>query len=140
MELDFFKAEHAVLLDLRQRLLDGMDDGRSDLARLRARLSGLLLKHLAKEDRHLYPSLKRLDESVAALLAAKYEREMGDLAARWCAALSDWPEDRIARDRNGFCDRMRPLLDALASRIHREEHDLYPAYAAALADAAAATH
>lgn len=126
MELDFFKAEHDALLDLRTQMLDAMDGDPNLLTIIRARMSRLLVAHLAKEDHHLYPWLKRSPNAATALCAARFEAEMGDLAKVWAAMMSDWPDARILRDQTGYGRIMRPILDALERRIESEERELYP--------------
>ena len=126
MELDFFKAEHEALLDLRTQMLDAMGGDPALITMMRARMSRLLVAHLAKEDHHLYPWLKSRSNAATALLAARFEAEMGDLARIWAAMMSDWPDDRILRDQPGYCCVMRPILDALEQRIESEERELYP--------------
>lgn len=134
MELDFFKAEHAALLDLRTQMLDAMDRDPTLTPRIRGRMSRLLVAHLAKEDHHLYPWLKRSPNAGTALCAARFEAEMGDLARIWTAMMSDWPDERILGDPTGYRGTMRPILDALERRIESEERELYP-LAAAMPDA-----
>jgi hemerythrin-like domain-containing protein len=134
MELEYFKAEHAVQLELRQQLVDAMDA--LDMVRtatLRARLSRVLLAHLAKEDRYLYPRLQNCGSADTAALATHYHYEMGGLAARWQALMTDWPDARIASDFLSFRATLCPLLNDLEKRIENEDSNLYPRYAAACA-------
>ncbi|MBT2186943.1 hemerythrin domain-containing protein [Sphingobium nicotianae] len=126
MEVDFLKAEHAALMDLRARLLNLLD-GPPDPAvvtQLRATMNRILLSHLAKEDAHLYPYLKRDPET--APVAERFERELGGLALSWGALMTDWTPERIATDWRGFGATARPVLDMLAERARREEEELYP--------------
>ena len=126
IELDFFKAEHAVLLDLSAAILAVMDGEPAHIVRLRSRMSRVLVTHLAKEDDHLYPALRRSPQAATALCAARFEAEMGDLAKIWLTMMRDWPDERILRDLHGFAPIMRPILVALERRIHSEEQELYP--------------
>ena len=126
IELDFFKAEHAALLDLRADMLGAMDGEPAKIVTLRKQMSRLLVAHLAKEDHHLYPWLRRSAKASTALCAARFEAEMGDLAKIWVSMMSEWADDRIQRDQHGFSRIMRPILDALEQRIQSEERELYP--------------
>ena len=126
IELDFFKAEHAVLLDLSAAMLAAVDGEPAAIVTLRKKMSRVLVAHLAKEDHHLYPALRRSTKAATALCAARFDAEMGDLAKVWLTMMSDWPDERILRDQHGFSPVMRPILDALEQRIHSEERELYP--------------
>lgn len=136
MEIDFLKAEHAALLDLRAQLLTVLA-GAPNVARaasLRLTVNRILLSHLAKEDAHLYPYLKR--NPITAPVAERFERELGGLADCWRGFMSDWPNERIASDWTGFGAAARTVLDALAERARREEEELYPLLVVSQQDAA----
>ena len=126
MELDFFKAEHVALIDLCGTLLDTLQGPPDYLAAsmMQQKINRLLVSHLAKEDEHLYPALKR-DPRTAAT-ATRFEQELGGLATVWRGFMRDWPQDRIARDWGGFGAETRQVLAALAERARREEEELYP--------------
>jgi len=136
MELDFFQAEHVVLLQLSQRLvtvLHGPPD--AVLANgLRLSLDRILVSHLAKEDEHLYPLLKR--HPATAAVAIRFEHELGGLAAAWRAFMTDWTLDRIAGDWAGFGAATHIVLMALAERARLEEDELYPLMSVDQQDAA----
>jgi len=133
LDIESLRQEHAALQALRAELLALVVDAPSphaDLAGLRWRFSRVLLAHLAREDRHLYPRMKADPERETAALAIAYEQEMGGLAACWQAYMTDWPGTRIAREWPAFRARTVEILDLLALRIEREERDLYPRLAA----------
>jgi len=126
MELDFFRAEHDALLDLRQLLLASLDGSPDPVfaASLLKTMNRILVSHVEKEDAHLYPHLKRDRET--ALVAERFERELGGLATAWRTLMSEWPENRIALDWRGFGADTRPVMFLLAERARREEEELYP--------------
>lgn len=126
IELDFFKAEHAALLDLRTAMLAAMSGDPAEVIALRAKMSRVLIAHLAKEDHHLYPWLRRSSRAATALCAARFEAEMGDLAGVWTDMMNAWPDARILSDQQGFSPVMTPILEALEQRIQSEEQELYP--------------
>jgi hypothetical protein len=131
MDISVLKAEHSALAELRQQLLDLVNretPAGAEISAVRWRFSRLLLAHLAKEDSHLYPLLKADPNAPAAALAARYEREMGDLSGRWHEFIMGWTAQRIAADWIGFRAAALPILDALATRIQCEERDLYPRF------------
>jgi hypothetical protein len=136
MELDFFRAEHSALLDLSRRLIGALN-GPADPAsanELRDAMNRILVRHLAKEDRHLYPQLKQREETVA--VALRFEEELGGLATAWRALMSDWPPERMAAEWPDFGTATRAVLALLAERARREEEELYPLLAGRLPDAA----
>ena len=132
MDLDFFKAEHAAMLDLRQQmlaLLNGeANDGRCELiVALRRKMDRLLTAHLAKEGRYVYPRLSQSADTAKAGLATQFSAEADNFRFQWTSMIDDWPNQRIATDPSGFETDMRMVLDCLARRIDSEEADLYPA-------------
>lgn len=96
------------------------------LPSLRWRLRHMLTVHLAKEDRHLYPDLKRSPDRHLAALASEMEREVGHLAEDFHRYCHDWDAGAIAMDWPGFCTETQRILAALRQRIRREERELYP--------------
>ena len=118
--------EHAELDALAVRLLETLDAERPPvgLSALRWRLNHLLMVHLAKEDKLLYPSL--LAMPAARALAQRFADEMGGLASTYLAYNAAWPIERIEQDWAGFGAATRGVMKALRQRILREERDLYP--------------
>ncbi len=92
----------------------------------RWRLNHLLAVHLAKEDKHLYPQLKASPNAEIAVMAHRFELEMGGLAETFMAYSKRWDAEATNRDWEGFCKETRQVLLALRWRIQREERDLYP--------------
>ncbi len=97
----------------------------AEIARLRWRLSRLLLAHLAKEDRMLHPMLQRGNDPAAAALSRRFEEEMGGLSDAFKAYMQDWDTARIEEDPGAFETASKALAAALADRIRREETQLY---------------
>ncbi len=96
------------------------------VARIRWRMTRVLLTHLAKEDALLYPSLRSAAEPRVAAMARRFSEEMGDLAAVYRDYIAGWPTERIEREWQDFCADTRGILKALTRRIEREEQTLYP--------------
>ena len=139
MDIRTLKEEHLALLDLHSQMLaliDSTDCLSTQIASLRWRFSRVLLAHLAREDKHLYPLLCAASDPKLAALATRYEREMGNIARLWQAFITDWPRDRMSREWSAFKQAARIILDALHTRILCEERDLYPRYAALVSSAA----
>lgn len=93
---------------------------------VRWQLARMLIAHLALEDRIFYPSLERHGDAQARDTAARFLREMGGLSAAFSTYMSQWSDDRIARDWSGFCVATQGILSALQNRVEREERLLYP--------------
>lgn len=122
-------AEHTDLARMVDELRRAVDDDEPDFERLahaRWRLGFLLAVHLAKEDKHVYPALKRHENASLASLATKYETEMGDIDQRYRDYLADWPIQMITKRWLQFRLATTDLMDKLVQRIKREERELYP--------------
>lgn len=118
--------EHAELDALAVKLLAEVDADvpSTALSALRWRLTHVLMVHLAKEDKVLYPRLLARPETQA--LAKRFVEELGDLAETYQAYTATWPIERVESDWPRFGEATRKVMAALQRRILREERDLYP--------------
>lgn len=133
---EVLSAEHAAIEDVAGQLMAIVVARQApppELGALRWRLQHLLAVHLAKEDKHLYPLLKRSPDTATAALATRMEREMGGIADDFTDYCRRWDANAIVADWAGFCKATRLLLTRLRHRIVCEERDLYPRIAAARA-------
>lgn len=96
------------------------------LSSLRWRLNHQLMLHLVKEDKLLYPALRRSPDAEIAAIATRFSEEMGGLAEAFIAYMQAWNGGTIAADWAGFCAHTQTVMLALRERIRREERDLYP--------------
>lgn len=129
MNRNALSGEHTELgqiADLLAIELRAMKPDTEALSALRVRLSKVLLMHLAQEDHLLYPELKRSSDFATRELAARFESEMGQLAAAYRSYASRWNAKAIERDWEAFRGDTRSILAALRRRIRREETELYP--------------
>lgn len=97
------------------------------LLRLLRELDTVLTRHLAAEDRMLYPELLASADRRAAATASRFCEEMGGLtnsyaefAARWTSA------EALLGDPAAFKRDWTVLAGALGFRIQRENAELYP--------------
>ncbi|WP_404369805.1 hemerythrin domain-containing protein [Sphingomonas sp. MMS24-J45] len=123
---DTLSKEHEELEALANKLLvevDAVSPGK-DLSSLRWRLTHVLMVHLAKEDKVLYPRLLARPET--RTVAKRFAEEMGDLGEAYKVYTAAWPIDRVEADWPGFGEATRKMMAALRRRIAREERDLYP--------------
>lgn len=121
--------EHQALDQLASRLLELVSEPGSratELASVRWRLHHLLMVHLAKEDRVLYPQLMTSGDPLIRSRATRFSRDMGGLATTYLDYAKKWTAERVFEDRAGFVAETRSVMLALRQRIVREERDLYP--------------
>lgn len=123
---DILSKEHEELETLAKKLLVEIDlDGPSHaLSALRWRMTHVLMVHLAKEDKVLYPRLLALPET--RTVALRFAQEMGNVAELYQDYAATWPIERVEADWAGFGVATRKMMAALRRRILREERDLYP--------------
>ena len=129
---DKFRTQHDEILALAGEITDELK-GKADAGVMRKLLSNLAGKvnfHLAMEDKALYPRLLQQDAQ-AGKLAARFQKEMGGLAAVFLEYNGKWTLTAMKADADGFANETRKVFGALAHRIERENTQLYP-----LADAA----
>ena len=124
------RREHAELIEIVGRLKLATElsspPPRLELFALRRELGAVLIGHLKAEDWALYPRLMESgDESVAATAKA-FSEEMGGLAAAFNLYSQRWDAMSIQNNWAGFCAETATIIEALTSRITRENRDLYP--------------
>lgn len=118
--------DHIAAIAAELMLLVEKADEPRPVAALRWGLTRTLLTHLAVEDRYLYPGMIAQGGTQGAVVASRFQTEMGDLAERFTAYMTEWKDERIARDWAGFCDATKLILGALSRRIAHENETLYP--------------
>jgi hypothetical protein len=100
--------------------------GERDLRTELTRLNGVVAVHLSLEDGSLYPKLLAHNDRTVRELAARYQREMGDLCARYGAFSERWGAiGAILADRKAFVAEFKVVASAIRQRIERENHELY---------------
>ena len=97
-----------------------------ELFDLRRRLSSTLIAHLKAEDWVLYPRLAESKIPEVAAIAKAFADEMGGLADAFVSYNDTWSAPAIAADWPGYCADTLGVIDALTSRIARENRELYP--------------
>jgi len=91
-------------------------------------LSGKLSIHLAMEDSSLYPRLASHQMAELRALAHSFCGEMAGLKEVFAAYNRKWVERAIAGDFKGFATQSEPIIEALRTRIARENDVLYALY------------
>lgn len=92
-----------------------------------AKLSGTLRIHFAQEDQHLYPSLMASGQGGVAATARRFLDEMGQIGPAFNSFTEKWRDSAtIVRNWADFRSETRAIFEALATRIHCENDELYP--------------
>ncbi|AJA10593.1 hypothetical protein SKP52_18615 [Sphingopyxis fribergensis] len=129
-EMERLRAEHAALIALARivtELLQAPGPARlAELASARARLRETLVRHLKCEDWILYPRLRATGDADLMHITCEFELEMGDLAAEYVAYDDKWTAGRVAAKWTEFCRETIEVFGLLATRVEREERELYP--------------
>ena len=134
LNLQKLREEHAELVEIVGRLGAVVAGPKSppivELFNLRRELSSTLVAHLKAEDWALYPRLMASDDPDTAARAKGFSHEMGGLGAAYNLYAQRWDALSIAANWSGFCHESREIINALTTRIVRENRDLYPLFEA----------
>ena len=129
-EMQRLRAEHAALVTLSRIILDMAEAPRppppAELASARSQLRDALVRHLKCEDWILYPRLVATGDAELVRITRDFELEMGDLSADFVAYDDKWTSQRVEADWQGFCSETKAVFAMLATRVEREERELYP--------------
>ena len=131
---ELFRSHHTQVRGLVERieaLLDPVAITRdpAPVARVVVELFGKFGVHLSIEDATLYPRMMAHADIRLRQTAERFQREMGDLKARFDLYRGQWPgPTTIARDPDAFVAATREILVALKRRIGCEDAELYDLY------------
>jgi DUF438 domain-containing protein len=102
-------------------------DGAYALSLLFSKLTGMLRIHFVQEDKTLYPYMLNSSNTAASETAAAFQAEMGDLGPVYHDFAQKWSSSAaISKDQEGFRQESASVFAALATRIQRENQELYP--------------
>jgi iron-sulfur cluster repair protein YtfE (RIC family) len=122
--------EHELLIGMAEALRSGARGAApADLPRflvLLGQFTQLLQVHLLREDSVLYPALEASKDPATVALAAELRAEHGSLDRLVASFDALWTPDEIRRRWRDFCADLSDLLDYVAERTERENHELYP--------------
>jgi hemerythrin-like domain-containing protein len=129
-EIERLRAEHAALIALARIVTELLQSPGppqlTELALARGRLRETLVRHLKCEDWILYPRLMATGEPELMDITREFELEMGDLAAEYVAYDDKWTAERVAAKLTEFSRETIEIFGILATRVEREERELYP--------------
>ena len=124
------RQEHAQLVEIVGRLQAAIDSPTPppavELYAIRRELASVLIGHLKAEDWALYPRLFESPDPEVAATARAFSDEMGGLAQAFTVYAQRWDAMSIQGNWSGFRSETRDIVDALTSRIMRENRELYP--------------
>jgi len=122
--------EHAELIKIVKALEDliAPDTPPPSIAlfEVRRKLSSVLIAHLKAEDWVLYPPLLSSADPKVAQVARHFVDEMGGLAQAFTVYVERWDALSIESDWPRYQRESRGIIEALTTRIVRENRDLYP--------------
>lgn len=129
-EIQRLRAEHSALATLSHFLMDIIVAPRpprpTELGSVRGLLRDTLLRHLRCEDWALYPRLKAIGDPKISQMARRFSAEMGHIADDFITYDAKWTPERIEAEWDDFRGETMAMLEALGTRIKRENRDLYP--------------
>jgi hemerythrin-like domain-containing protein len=129
---DSFRKQHGELLAVAGEIGKTLDPAQlaKDATQARTLLSSLAGKlkvHLAMEDKTLYPRLMQDPDPKVSGLAKRFADEMGGIAEVFGGYMERWPSGRAIQEApQQFVADTKKLFAALATRIERENNQLYP--------------
>ncbi len=110
-------------------LLDAtkLSEDASEARSLLTQLFGKLNSHLTAEDKVLYPRLLQSEDATIKSTAEKFMKEMGGIGEALKGYKAKWPNPQsIEKDAATFVTETNGIFTALASRIEKENSELYP--------------
>ena len=97
-----------------------------ELFDLRRQITSTLIAHLKAEDWVLYPRLMASGDASVAAAGRAFNDEMTGLASAYSDYAARWGATAIDADWAGYCAETRGIIEALMTRITRENRELLP--------------
>ncbi|MCB1172386.1 MAG: hemerythrin domain-containing protein [Leptospiraceae bacterium] len=127
-----YRSQHAELADLAEQLLAILDAGNLaeralEVTQLLTLFAARLKVHLSMEDLSLYPRLIQSANPSCAETALQFQSAMGGLQQDFEQYMTKWSvARRIQADTAAFIGATHTLLQALHTRMDKENKILYP--------------
>src|SRR5690606_18506181 len=136
MDIKRFKNQHVEILEgidaLRRLSRAGITANAQAIATRLAELSSLVTRHLAVEDRILYPSIQNGANQRLASMGRQYQEEMTGIASGYIAFGRRWgTAAQLRNDPEGFRKDANTILKTVYERLQKENREFYPAIEAA---------
>lgn len=132
MDLNRFKAEHNEIInginDLRNLSHAGVVGNAAEIAQRRTELNAVVTRHLAVEDRILYPAVQNSPNPGLANMGKAYQEEMTGIANAYIAFGRRWSAiASLQDDPEGFRQAANTVLRMVYERLQKENREFYPA-------------
>ncbi|BBF42658.1 hypothetical protein lbkm_1342 [Lachnospiraceae bacterium KM106-2] len=89
-------------------------------------LAGRLNIHLLNEDKYLYPSLMKNEDTTIREMAKTYQNEMGDLSEVFVTFKNQYnTPTKILTNKESFLKEVIIIIETIEKRISKEEKGLY---------------
>lgn len=131
MDIVKYKQQHVDIHhridELRQLCKAGVTENAPAIAGAVVAMSSLIKLHLAAEERALYPALQRSGNAAMAQLGARFQTDMGPIAAAFDAFARRWnTAQRIRDEGEAFRAAANETMRCLWERVRLEDRDFYP--------------
>lgn len=132
MDIKRFKTQHEEILEginqLRHLSHAGVSSNAAAIAQRLTEFSSLVNRHLAVENRILYPAVQSSPEPKLANMAKAYQEEMTGIANAYIAFSRRWSAAAALRnDPDGFKQAANTVLRTVYERLQKENREFYPA-------------
>ncbi|HLU19171.1 MAG TPA: hemerythrin domain-containing protein [Pusillimonas sp.] len=132
MDLNRFKAEHDEIInginDLRNLSHAGVVGNAAEIAQRLTELNAVVTRHLAVEDRILYPAVQNSPNPGLANMGKAYQEEMTGIANAYIAFGRRWSAiASLQDDPEGFRQAANTVLRMVYERLQKENREFYPA-------------
>lgn len=132
MDLNRFKAEHDEIInginDLRNLSHAGVVGNAAEIAQRLTELNAVVTRHLAVEDRILYPAVQNSSNPGLANMGKAYQEEMTGIANAYIAFGRRWSAiASLQDDPEGFRQAANTVLRMVYERLQKEIREFYPA-------------
>lgn len=128
---DNFRRQHTDIIEVVNKMTDmltsaALKENAEAVRSLLSELSGKLKVHLTMEDEVLYPALQKHEDENVRKTAQQFFDEMGGLKKAFTEYVQRWPNaESIKNNSEDFVNETKEIFAALASRIKREDTELY---------------
>jgi len=106
---------------------DNIEKNSEEIAKNISLLAGKIKVHMGYEDRFLYPTLLKSNNSEVKNTTQEYINEMGDIANRFMDFKNNFnTRSKLLNSPKDFLQQHQIIFDDLIKRIEREDLHLYP--------------
>lgn len=132
MNIERFKQQHKDILrkinELRHLSRAGVAENSVAIADGLRSLTDLVTRHLAVEDRILYPMVQRSPDKQLADMGQRYQEQMGQIATPFITFSRQYSDSAaLLRDPEGFRAAANIVIRRVYERMQQEDREFYPA-------------